>query len=122
MPRSKKSANEPATSVTIDGRKIVDQRTFHEVLAHAFGFPKTYGDNLDALIDCLTYLDDPKSNMSGVSVAPGTCLALIIEGAGPFRATQRTFYDALVDSVMFVNTRRMEKGQSPVLALAFAKG
>ena len=58
----------------IDATEIVDASTFHSVFATAFGFPPYYGRNMDAWIDCLTFLDDPSSGMTSVHVAPGTAM------------------------------------------------
>ena len=41
-------------SVVIDGEYIKDTRELHYQLANKLGFPEWYGNNLDALHDCLT--------------------------------------------------------------------
>jgi Barstar (barnase inhibitor) len=41
---------------TLDGRKITDWKSFHDECAAIFGFPVFYGRNMDAWIDCLTYV------------------------------------------------------------------
>jgi len=120
MPRSKKSA-ELHPVVRLDGRTLTDAPTFHAVLAKAFGFPKSYGKNLDALVDCLTELDNAAAAMSKVCVPPGHVLTLLLEGTAALQASHRELYDALVETVAFVNARRLERGQGPVLALAFTK-
>lgn len=40
--------------IVIDGEKIHTKKELHEALAAQFGFPEWYGNNLDALHDCLT--------------------------------------------------------------------
>jgi RNAse (barnase) inhibitor barstar len=52
--------------VRIDGTKITDWASFHIVCKEAFGFPSFYGENMDAFIDCLTYIDKEM-------VCPGSC-------------------------------------------------
>ena len=47
-----KEPNPPV--VRIDGDRIVDWDTFHNVFTEAFGFPGFYGRNMNAWIDCLT--------------------------------------------------------------------
>ncbi len=44
--------------VTVPVSEIKDWDTFHTVFAHVFGFPDYYGRNMNAWIDCMTYLDD----------------------------------------------------------------
>ena len=78
--------------VRIDARRLTDAAGLHAALAEAFGFPPGYGKNLDALIDCLTHLDDPAAGMSRVQVFPGQVALLVVDharrgqaGGGPGR-------------------------------------
>ncbi|WP_454835628.1 barstar family protein [Pseudomonas lini] len=50
--------------VQVDANLITDWQTFHSVFAQKFGFPGFYGRNMDAWVDCLSYLDDPSAEMS----------------------------------------------------------
>ena len=104
-------------TIRIDGRRLTDAAGLHAALSEAFGFPAEYGKNLDALVDCLTYLDDPKAGMSRVHVPPGQVGLLVIDHAGG-QGKQLT---ALVDTVAFVNWRRLEEGRPPVLAVAYQR-
>ena len=45
--------------VTIDCAEIRDRDDFHRELAHKLRLPSWYGENLDALFDCLTELTKP---------------------------------------------------------------
>lgn len=38
----------------LDGKKMVSKEAAHAYLKETFGFPAHYGNNLDALYDCLT--------------------------------------------------------------------
>ena len=104
--------------VRIDASQILDAATFHSVFSRAFGFPKFYGRNMDAWVDCMTCLDDPASDLSTVHVRPGHVLSLVVENAGDFKARCPKEFAALVECAAFVNWRRIEKGSPPVLALA----
>ena len=109
------------TIIRIDARRLTDAAGLHVTMSEAFGFPDSYGKNLDALVDCLTYLDDPKAGMSRVQVFPGEMALLVLEhtdGKGKQQAVQMK---ALVDAVAFVNWRRLETGAPPVLALAYER-
>jgi ribonuclease inhibitor len=44
------------TTVTLDGTQIQTKGDFHRRLSQALAFPAWYGNNLDALHDCLTDL------------------------------------------------------------------
>ena len=108
-----------STTVRIDADAIVDWASFHDVFAQALGFPGFYGRNLNAWIDCMTYLDDADAGMTTVHVAPGEVLTLVIENAAAFRARCPEQFAALVEDAAFVNWRRIEQGAPAVLALAF---
>ena len=43
----------------IDCSGITDRREFHRILSHTLSFQEGYGNNLDALYDCLTDLYEP---------------------------------------------------------------
>ena len=106
--------------IRIDARRLTDEAGLHAALSESFGFAPSYGKNLDALVDCLTHLDDPKSGLSRVQVFPGQVALLVIEhAAGKGEVPQ---VRALADAVAFVNWRRLEKGQPPVLAVAYERG
>jgi hypothetical protein len=108
--------------IRIDSRAIIDGIALHRILAEAFGFPTNYGRNLDALIDCLSDLDNPKAGMSRVQVFPGQVLLLVLDNVGdcgPHDAGAKAQIRVLSDVVAFVNYRRLEQGRNPVLALAY---
>ena len=44
--------------ITIDCGGIATKRELHELIAESLCFPDWYGHNLDALMDCLTDLED----------------------------------------------------------------
>jgi RNAse (barnase) inhibitor barstar len=108
-----------STLVRIDGRRITDADAFHSVFAEAFGFPDFYGRNMDAWIDCMTSVDEPSAGLSLVNVAVGEFLVLQVDHADLMKATARKQFDDLVECSAFVNRRRLERGQSAVLALSF---
>ncbi|MGQ0801294.1 MAG: barstar family protein [Pseudomarimonas sp.] len=106
------------TILRIDSNRIVDVESFHAAFASSFGFPTFYGRNMNAWIDCLSDLDDPGSGMTTVHVDSGQVLTLIIDNAQAFKRRCPDLFDALVEGAAFVNWRRVEAGQAPVLALA----
>src|SRR5262249_53811086 len=108
--------------IRIDARKLTDAAGLHAALGEAFGFAPDYGKNLDALVDCLTHLDDPKACLSRVQVLPGQLALLVIEHTQGMSKQAAAQVKALADAVAFVNWRRLEKGQPPVLAVAYEHG
>jgi len=105
--------------IRIDARKLTDAAGLHAALAEAFGFPDSYGKNLDALVDCLSGLDEPAGGMTRVHVFPGQVLTLVVDHADAKGKTVPAQVRALADAVAFVNWRRLGRGKPAVLALAY---
>ena len=105
--------------VRIDARQITDWDSFHSVFAEALGFPSFYGRNMDAWIDCMTDLDDPDAGMTAVHASPGGVVTLQLDGMRSLAERCPEQYHALVECSAFVNWRRVEAGEEPVIALSF---
>lgn len=105
--------------VTLDLNKIRDWPSFHEEFAAIFGFPDFYGRNMNAWIDCMTYLDDPDAGMSSVHCDHESVLALDLLSVQSFKKRCPDVYEALIDGIAFVNWRRMEIGDPPLLAISY---
>jgi hypothetical protein len=104
-----------ATAI-LDTSAIVDWDTFHAASRAAFGFPDFYGNNIDAWIDCLTYLD-LDDGMSKFALAAGETLTIEVRDAEAFaeRAPEQAL--ALMEATAFVNRRHIEDGKQPMLVL-----
>lgn len=101
--------------VVIPTTRIVDWASFHAVFADVFGFPAFYGRNMDAWIDCMTSIDQAEDGMSAITVSPGELLVIQIDGDLKYRCPEQ--YQAIIKCSAFVNQRRVEVGEAPVLAL-----
>ena len=44
--------------IVLNGKEIISEQALHELLSQALDFPGWYGNNLDALFDCLTDITD----------------------------------------------------------------
>ena len=104
--------------VAADGDRIVDPYSFHDVMSEAFAFPPSYGRNMDAWIDLMTYLDEDSAT-PGVFVEAGEIVTLELRDARGFRERCPEIYDGLVACGAYVNWRRMETGATAYLCLAF---
>lgn len=109
------------TVVRIEGDLIKDWDSFHDVFAAALGFPDFYGRNMDAWIDCMTYVDEPSAGMTKVHVPEGLVLTLQIDDIDSFAHRCPEQYAALIECTAFVNWRRIEGDEGAVLALSFRK-
>lgn len=109
------------TEVTIDSSEILDWPTFHAVFTRTFGFPDFYGRNMNAWIDCMTDLDDPGTGMTQVHAPPNGIVLIKLLNAKEFSKRCPDQAAALTDCTAFVNWRRREQGNPPVLALSYRK-
>ncbi|MEP7007400.1 MAG: barstar family protein [Sphingomonas bacterium] len=117
LPASNEEGEVQTTVIFIPTADIIDWDTFHDVFEKALGFPGFYGRNMDAWIDCMTYADDPDSDMITPSVQPGELLTLRLADAATFKKRCPDQYEALIECTAFVNYRRVERGDEPVLSL-----
>jgi hypothetical protein len=108
-----------AQVISLPTERITDWQTFHEVFKLTLGFPAFYGRNMDAWIDCLTSVDSPEDGLTTITVAHGQLLVLRVDNAGNFKGRCPEQFEALIECSTFVNTRRIEMGEPPVLALLF---
>lgn len=92
---------------------------FHRIFSEKMGFPSFYGNNMNAWIDCMTSLDCPEDGMTKVHAPKDGFLVLKLNNVNDMIKACPTAYEALVDDVAFVNYRKMEVGERPVLALSY---
>lgn len=106
--------------VELDGKHLVDEDAFHTEFARVFGFPDYYGRNMNAWIDCMSYLDEPKSGISSVTVEPGSTLRLKIHDHAYFKEKAPLLWSAFLDCTEFVNKRFCDAGTGTKIALAYS--
>ena len=80
---------------------MTDWDSFHDVWAATLGFPAFYGRNMNAWIDCLTYVDEG-DGMSNVVVADDDVLTLRLDEGSAFRDRCPDLYAAIVECAAFV--------------------
>jgi hypothetical protein len=108
-------------TIRLDGSRIRDWESFHAVFSEALGFPGFYGRNMDAWIDCLSYLDEPDSGMTKVQVPPGSVLTLHVDRVDELASQAPEQYLSLLECAAFVNWRRTKGGGQPLIALSFCR-
>jgi hypothetical protein len=104
------------TVVTIPTERITDWDSFHTIFQDVFGFPDFYGRNMNAWIDCMGDVDEA-SGMTRINVGVGELVALRIDDAADFQRRCPEQFAALIECTAFVNYRRVELGQLPVLTM-----
>ena len=105
-------------TVRLETESITDWQSFHETCREVFGFPNFYGMNMNAWIDCLSYLDED-SGMTRFNLAGGEKLHIEVSATETFRRRLPEIFDALVECSAFVNQRYLEVSKAPVLSLVF---
>ena len=103
--------------INVPVQKIADWPSFHDVFQEALGFPEFYGRNMDAWIDCMSSIDSPEDGLTSVTVKSDQILVLRIDDPFGFRERCPEQFKALIECSAFVNFRRAEVGETPVLAL-----
>ena len=73
---------------------------------------------MDAWIDCLTYLDEPDDRMTTIHAPPGGVVVLDLSHLRDLASRCPDIYSALMECSAFVNYRRLEKGEGPILCLS----
>ena len=104
-------------TVRLETHAISDWQSFHEESRRAFGFPDFYGMNMNAWIDCLTYLD-VGDGISRFHLSNGETLEIEVADSENFRSRVPEIFDALVECSSFVNNRYNEEGKPPLLSLS----
>jgi hypothetical protein len=106
--------------VAIPTDQILDWPSFHDVFAKAMGFPRFYGRNLDAFVDCMRSLDTPNDGLSSVKVESGGLVTLDLGAGQAFRERCPDQYAAVVEISAWINAERLDRfGEPPLIALAF---
>ena len=103
----------------IDTIKITDWESFHDVFIEVFGFPAYYGRNMNAWIDCMTYLNEPGSSDLTFKADSGEIIVLDMIDVKAFKSRCPEQYDAIIECSAFVKHRMTERGDPPILALSF---
>ncbi len=65
--------------VTLDALQLQKKEEAHKYLREALNFPEYYGENLDALHDCLTELDDVVIEFVNADKVSGGYFARVLE-------------------------------------------
>jgi RNAse (barnase) inhibitor barstar len=104
--------------VRLNTEQITDWASFHQVCKEAFGFPDFYGANMNAWIDCLSYLTED-GGMTKFILSDDEKLYIELTNTEDFNSRVPEIFDALVEYSSFVNNRYLEENQTAKIALIF---
>ena len=99
--------------VFLDGTAFTSDERLHDELAFKLGLPEWYGRNFDALLDCLSSIDDPHENLCAhLELHPGKPMVLQIRGFSGTSANEgllKKFAQTISDA-----NERLSKGKRDV--------
>ena len=95
-------------NINIDFNKINSTKDFHKVFSVVMGFPDFYGNNNDAWIDCMSYIDDKEAGMSLITVKPNESLNIVVSNFLPYDSEE--IFLGFIELVTSVNQRFIEVG------------
>src|SRR6476620_4416028 len=96
--------------VILDGKRIVDWTSFHSLSKEAFGFPDFYGANMNAWIDCLSYLRED-CRMIRFLLAPDEILEIEVSETNEFSQRAPDVMLGFIECAAVVNKRHIEHGE-----------
>lgn len=102
----------------LNGDIITDWESFHTESARVFGFPEYYGRNLNAWVDCLSYLRD-EDGMSTFRLGENEVLNIEILHSETLRQQTPDIAEELEFCIAAINERYEDYGEKPALTLTF---
>lgn len=87
-------------------------KVFHEEFDRVMGFPGFYGENWSAWIDCMSYIDEPKEEMSKINIDKNESLEIeiLIKNGNEYYKTST--WGHFTSCVAAVNRRFADEGLS----------
>jgi hypothetical protein len=103
-------------TVSLNGASIIDWDAFHAECQRQFGFPESYGRNMDAWVDCLSYLRD-EDGMSKFRLKPDEILEVQVKDAALLQEKMPEIMEELAFCIDAINDRYADYGEKPALKL-----
>jgi RNAse (barnase) inhibitor barstar len=100
----------------LNGAAITGFDSFHAACKAAMGFPDSYGNTMDAWVDCLSYLRD-EDGMSKFRLKPNEVLEIVINDAAAMKAAVPDILEEVAYCVAGINERYEDYGEKPALKL-----
>ena len=87
--------------VRINAELISNWDSFHQIFKITFGFPEFYGNNMNAWIDCMFYIDDKEAGMTKFWINTADTLIIELTNCEVFKKNCFDICLALFESVAF---------------------
>ncbi len=105
--------------VQINCDAIEDWPSFHQEFGDAFGFAEDYEFTIEAWIDVMCGLDDTDNRRTAVYCDPGEVITIELLNVKAFSVRCPEEFAVFIDAAGYVNWRRLELGQPPIISFAF---
>jgi len=103
-------------TAVLNGKGITDEASFHAQCVQVLGFPEFYGNNIDAWVDCLSYLRDDE-NMTKFRLKPNEVLEIVLQDAEAMKTQLPDLLEEITFCVAGINERYEDYGEKPALKL-----
>ena len=104
--------------VRINAALISNWESFHQIFKMTFGFPEFYGNNMDAWINCMLKIDDKRAGMTKFWLKESDTLVIEMTNCAAFKKNYFDIYLTLLESVAFINFRKLEINGHTMIAIA----
>ncbi len=105
--------------VQINCDAITDWPSFHMEFAEAFGFPDYYDSTIESWIEMMSNLDNESARVTAVYCDPGEVITIELLNVVSFLKRCPEQFSLLLEAFGYVNWRRLELEQNPIITLAF---
>ncbi len=93
-------------TVYLTGTAFTSDEHLHDELAFKLGLPDWYGRNFDALLDCLSTIDDPGENLCAHwELHPGKRMVLQIKGLSDHTMVSESLLRKFAQTISAANER-----------------
>lgn len=107
-------------TVFLDGVAFTSDEQFHSELAFKLGLPAWYGRNFDALLDCLSSIDDPHENLcKHWELQPGKRMVLQVRGLPDVTETE-ALLKKFAQTISAANERMSQRERDVRIWVEFA--
>ncbi|MCR9173203.1 MAG: barstar family protein [bacterium] len=100
--------------ITINFNQVSSTEDFHGSMKSAFKLPDFYGENVNALIDCLSSLRYPEDEMIGIVLEQDEFLAIKTKGLS---ALPQLLFNHFIISIENANRLEIHRGNTPTLKI-----
>ena len=103
--------------ISIDFNQVNSWETFHSIFNKTMGFPEYYGNNMNAWIDCMSYVDEPETGMTEINIKEGESLEIKVIGTESAFKNCPEIFTAFIECTAFVNQRFIDENSGTRLKI-----